>query len=542
VQTTGTSLVMSAEQVLDTATARGLAAALVGKDPSLWGPEASAEAGIRLGWLDAVGTGRALLPQILALRDELAAEGVDRVVLCGMGGSSLAPEVICASAGRELVVVDTTDPGQVRSALVDLDRTVVVVSSKSGGTLETDSHRRAARAAFEAKDIDPGRRVVVVTDPGSPFEQAAHDEGCRAVFLADPDVGGRYSALTAFGLVPAGLAGVDITGLLDDAATLEPTLGADSDNPALVLGAALGGGAVAGRDKLVLVADDMVGFGDWAEQLVAESTGKQGKGLLPIVVESLDAPGTEPSADSHLVLVSGPKAEAADRPAAGPPLGTPQTAVAGPLGAQFLAWEFATAVAGVALRINPFDQPNVQESKDNTDAVLSGTPGSAAPAAARPPSFVEGPVEVFGTGGLLAGVSDLAGALDALLAAVPERGYLAVMAYLDRHAEADALGLRALLARRLAHPVTFGWAPRFLHSTGQFHKGGPQTGAFLQVTGVVACDLEIPGRPFSFGELQAAQALGDLQALDERGRPVLRLHLTERAAGLAALLSAARGQ
>ncbi len=537
VQTTGGSLLMSAQQVLDEAAARGLAAALVGKDPSLWGAEASAEAGIRLGWLDVVGTGRALVPEILALHDELATEGVDRVVLCGMGGSSLAPEVICASAGRELVVVDTTDPGQVRSALVDLGRTVVVVSSKSGGTLETDSHRRAARAAFQAQDIDPDRRIVVVTDPGSPFEQAARDEGCRAVFLADPDVGGRYSALTAFGLVPAGLAGVDIAGLLHDAATLEPSLGTDSDNPALVLGAALGGGAVAGRDKLVLVADDLVGFGDWAEQLLAESTGKQGKGLLPIVVESLDAPGTEPSADSHLVLVNGSGAEIAARPATDPPPGTPHTTVAGPLGAQFLAWEFATAVAGVALRINPFDQPNVQESKDNTGAILSG-----APAPARTPSFVEGHVEVFGTGDLLAGVSDLVGALGALLAAVPERGYLAVMAYLDRHAEADALGLRALFARRLAHPVTFGWAPRFLHSTGQFHKGGPQTGTFLQVTGVVARDLEIPGRPFSFGELQAAQALGDLRALDERGRPVLRLHLTDRTAGLAALLSAAGGQ
>ena len=520
VEAHGGSLVAAAQDVL--VAAEGLPAALVAKDPTLWGPDAASEAGVRLGWLDAVATGRALLPSVLALRDELAAEGLDRVVLCGMGGSSLAPEVVCAAAGRPLVVVDTTDPGQVRAAFVELERTVVVVSSKSGGTLETDSHRRAARAAFEAAGVDPARRVVVVTDPGSPFEQAAHAEGSRAVFLADPDVGGRYSALTAFGLVPAALAGVDVEALLDEAAALEPSL-SRPDSPALLLGALLAGGATAGRDKLILVAG-AGGFGDWAEQLVAESTGKQGKGLLPVVVESADAPGTEPAADSHLVLVDATGSSA------------PHTSVSGPLGAQFLAWEFATAVAGWSLRINPFDQPNVQESKDRTSAILDGDPVAVAPAV-----FVEGGVEVHAGGDLLTGVSDLAGALAALLGAVPERGYLAVMAYLDRQADAAAHDLRALLARRLAHPVTFGWAPRFLHSTGQLHKGGPQTGAFLQLTGVVAQDLEVPGRPFTFGQLQAAQALGDLGALQERDRPVLRLHLLDRDEGLATVLRAAAG-
>lgn len=526
VQITGASLLSVAESVVADAREAGLAAALARKDPTLWGPEATAEASTRLGWLDVVEPGRALVPEILALRDELAAEGVDRVVLCGMGGSSLAPEVICGTAGAPLVVVDTTDPGQVRSAFSDLERTVVVVSSKSGGTVETDSHRRAARAAFEAAGIDPAQRLVVVTDPGSPFEQASKEEGTRAVFLADPDVGGRYSALTAFGLVPAGLAGVDIGGLLDEAAALQGSL-ADDDGPALLLGAVLGGGAVAGRDKLVVApGPGLVGFGDWAEQLVAESTGKQGRGLLPIVVEALDAPGTEPTADSHLV-VAGTSAPPS------PPVGT---AVTGPLGAQFLAWEYATAVAGWALRINPFDQPNVQESKDNTGAILSG-----APSPVREPLFTEGGVEVHATGDLLADVTTLAGALDALLGAVPDRGYLAVMAYLDRQADASAADLRRVLAARLAHPVTFGWAPRFLHSTGQFHKGGPQSGAFLQITGTVTEDLDVPGRDFTFGSLQAAQALGDLRALDSRGRPVLALHLTDRAAGLRTLLEAARG-
>ncbi len=530
----GASLTGAAQGVLDEAATSGLAEALVAKDASLWGPEASAEAGVRLGWLDVVPTGRAMVAEILSLQAELTAEGVDRVVLCGMGGSSLAPEVICAAAGRPLVVVDTTDPGQVLGALVELERTVVVVSSKSGGTLETDSHRRAARAAFEQAGIDPAQRVVVVTDPGSPFEGAARDEGSRAVFLADPDVGGRYSALTAFGLVPAGLAGVDISGLLDEAAALQDSFAGTDGNPALLLGAALGGGAIGGRDKLVLVPGPYPGFGDWAEQLVAESTGKQGKGVLPVVVEAGDAPGTEPSADSHLVGPGG--TSTAD--------GTPLTTVDGPLGAQFLAWEYATAVTGVSLRINPFDQPNVQESKDNTQAILDAGPsGGADPA----PLLVEGGVEVHAAGDLLAGdlakeVQDLSGALAALLASVPERGYLAVMAYLDRQADASAAELRGLLAGRLAHPVTFGWAPRFLHSTGQFHKGGPQTGAFLQITGVVAEDLEIPGRPFTFGGLQTAQALGDLRALAERSRPVLRLHLVDRSEGLATLLEVASGR
>jgi glucose-6-phosphate isomerase len=523
--TSGGALLQAAEGVLAAAREAGLAEALAGKDATLWGAEATPEASVRLGWLDAVATGRQLVPQVLALRDELRAEGVDRVVLCGMGGSSLAPEVVCATAGVPLVVVDTTDAGQVRSAFVELERTVVVVSSKSGGTIETDSHRRAARAAFEAAGIDPSQRIVVVTDPGSPFEKASKEEGTRAVFLADPHVGGRYSALTAFGLVPAGLAGVDVAALLDEAEALQESLPVET-GPALALGAVLGGGAVGGRDKLVLVpGPGLVGFGDWAEQLVAESTGKEGKGLLPIVVESLDAPGTEPAADSHLVVVG---ASAAEAPVVG-------TTVTGPLGAQFLAWEYATAVAGWALRINPFDQPNVQESKDNTGAILEG-----APSPVREPLFVEGGVEVHATGDLLASVDTLSGALEALLTAVPERGYLAVMAYLDRQADASAGELRALLAARLAHPVTFGWAPRFLHSTGQFHKGGPQTGAFLQVTGVVEQDLEVPGREFTFGSLQAAQALGDLGALDSRGRPVLALHLTDRAQGLRTLLAAAR--
>ena len=229
------------------------------------------------------------MARLSALREALAAEGVDRVVLCGMGGSSLAPEVITAAAGVPLTVLDATDPHQVRAALAgDLARTVVVVSSKSGGTVETDSQRRAFVEAFTEAGLDPATRLVVVTDPGSPLSALAEAEGCRELFLADPDVGGRYSALTAFGLVPSALAGVDVGVLLDEAEAVLPSLGRAEDNPALELGCVLGGAGAAGRDKLVLApgSDALPGFGDWAEQLVAESTGKQGSGLLPVVVGS----------------------------------------------------------------------------------------------------------------------------------------------------------------------------------------------------------------------------------------------------------------
>jgi glucose-6-phosphate isomerase len=504
------------------------AAAIVAKDASLWGPDATAEAATRLGWLDCADVSRPLVPDIESLRDELRAEGVDHVVLAGMGGSSLAPEVIAASYAVELTTLDTTDPGQIAAAMSDrLASTVLVVSSKSGGTLETDSHRRAYHEAFQAAGIDPARRIVVVTDPDSPLHETATEAGYR-VFLADPNIGGRYSALSAFGLVPTGLAGVPIGELLDQAAAVSGSLAGDDDNPSLALGAALGGYGNAGHDKVVLAdaGSGIVGFGDWAEQLIAESTGKDARGLLPVVVGTVNSPGFAELPDTHLVTIG-------DAPAGA------GTSVRGPLGAQFLAWEFATAVAGKVIGIDPFNQPNVQESKDNTKAVLDKTGDGALPEGE--PLIVDGAVEVHGDSDLFGGATDVAGVLDAILRAVPDRGYLAVMAYLDRIHDAATATLRDALAQRVSHPVTFGWGPRFLHSTGQFHKGGPPVGAFLQITGATAFDIEVPGRPFSFGRLQLAQALGDLQALDSRSRPVVRLHLTDRAAGIDQLIAAAAG-
>ncbi|GIH65512.1 glucose-6-phosphate isomerase [Microbispora siamensis] len=522
--------------VKDKLVAEGVPAALAAGDSTLWGPQAQSEAAIRLGWLGLPGTSRELLPEIAKLVERARAEGLDHVVLAGMGGSSLAPEVICATEDVPLTVLDTTDPHQVRRALADrLDRTIVVVASKSGGTIETDSHRRVYEQAFRDAGIDPAERIVVVTDPGSPLERTAIEAGYPVV-LADPNVGGRYSALTAFGLVPSALAGADVARLLDDAAAVAPLLAQDEGNPGLELGALLGARALHGRDKLILrdAPSDITGLPDWIEQLIAESTGKEGKGILPVV-------GAEAAeADDQFLVTIGPDSG---------------TTVDGPLGAQFLVWEYATAVVGRVLGINPFDQPNVAESKENTTRILQEAGDGPLPTGT--PVLTDGPVEVYGD--LPGDLKNLADVLTWLLRAIPERGYLAIMAYLDREAafdaavvgeasfeemtetwaSADVATLRALLDYRTDHAVTFGWGPRFLHSTGQYHKGGPASGVFLQITGAVTDDVDVPGKPYTLGRLQLAQALGDLGALTSRGRPAVRLHLTDRVAGVRHLLSVA---
>ncbi|MEV0155675.1 glucose-6-phosphate isomerase [Micromonospora sp. NPDC050686] len=512
----------------DALLAAGVPGRLAAQDPTLWGPAAEATARRRLGWLDTHRRSRELLPQLAELTAELA--DLDHVVIAGMGGSSLAAEVIARTTGRPLTVLDTTDPGQVRAALAGrLDRTVVVVASKSGSTVETDSQLRACWQAFldgGATEAEAARHLVVVTDPGSPLEATAAELGVLAI-LADPDVGGRYSALTAYGLVPAALIGAEVPALLDEADALAGSLAGDRDNPALALGAALAAAAGAGRDRIALVSDGsgLDGLGDWVEQLLAESTGKAGRGLLPVVVESPASPGA--TGDGVLTVTYGGSLGPGVVPGGGV---RPDLAVNGPLGAQFLAWEYATAVAAVALGVDPFDQPDVAAATRNTERILTeGTP-------AETPAFVEGAVEVYAPAGTPA---DLAGALRGLLDGVAGGGYLAVTAYLDRFADAEVARLRPLLARGTPAPVTFGWGPRYLHSTGQYHKGGPPVGSYLQLTGAVTDDLPVPGRPYTFGELQAAQAAGDRQALAGRGRPLLRLHLTDRAAGVAQLLELA---
>ncbi|SEF35103.1 glucose-6-phosphate isomerase [Amycolatopsis pretoriensis] len=511
-----------AEQLVNDQAASKLAA----QDATLWGPDAESEASIRLSWTSLHKSSRPLIGEIEALRTELRSEGVDRVVLAGMGGSSLAPEVITATDGVALTVLDTTDPGQVADALAgDLERTVIVVSSKSGGTVETDSHRRIFAKAFTDAGIDAARRIVVVTDPGSPFQELSEKEGYRKTFLADPHVGGRYSALTAFGLVPAGLAGADVARLLDQAASVADELAADSaGNPAVKLAAAWAAAHETGAEKVVLAdsGSGIKGFPDWAEQLIAESTGKQGTGLLPVAVESPEAPGF---ADA--------KSDATPT-AVGSPQGAAKISVTGSLGAQFLLWEFATALVGRLLGINPFDQPDVEAAKKAARALLDDPEKLKGGETA---SNVDGPVEIFGSEGV-ATEGKLTDVLRAFFASAPDAGYIAVQAYLDRLDDASTELLRGEIAKRTGKQTTFGWGPRFLHSTGQYHKGGHQNGVFLQLTGAVEQDLDVPDRPYTLGQLQHAQALGDGQVLAEHGRPVLRLHLTDRAAGLAAVVRA----
>jgi glucose-6-phosphate isomerase len=504
-----------------------VASRITSQDPTLWGPDAEGEAAKRLGWTEAVAVSQPLVAEIVALRDELHSAGVNHIVLGGMGGSSLAPEVITRTADVELTVLDSTDPGQVLSALNDrITTSAIVISSKSGSTVETDSQRRVYEQAFRQAGIDPKSRIIVVTDPGSPLETSARDAGYR-VFTADPNVGGRYSALTAFGLVPSGLAGADIQEILDEAEAVSLRLAVDEpENPGLILGAAIAG-TLPLKDKLGIVPDGtyILGFGDWVEQLIAESTGKLGKGILPVVLDPHSPELTEKLHDLQIVRLVG-SARATHE------LKKDEIEISGTLGAQMLVWEYAVAVAGRLLGIDPFDQPDVESAKIATRGLLDARPEPA------PAAFVSEGIEVRGTSDVVGGAATLPAALDALFATLGPDGYIAIQAYVDRVAYPQLAELRDLIAAKVRRPVTFGWGPRFLHSTGQFHKGGPAVGVFLQITAAAAVDLEIPDRPFSFGQLIQAQAAGDASVLAEHGRPVLTLTLVDPKPNLATLFGA----
>jgi len=514
----------------------GLVAGLVASratagDASLWGPDAEPEASIRLGWVEAVSVSRPLVAEIVALCDDLAARGVNRVVLAGMGGSSLAPEVLANTAGAPLTVLDSTSPAQVLAALDgDLARTVLVVSSKSGSTVETDSQRRAFEAAFDDLGLEPAEHIVVVTDPGSPLDASAREAGYR-VFNADPNVGGRYSALTAFGLVPAGLAGVDIAELLDEAEASLLQFAVDSaENPALRLAAAITGVAPR-RDKLGLVSDGthIEGLPDWIEQLIAESTGKNGTGILPVVLLPVSPELETRPSDLQIVRLVDDAEEFHLRERH-----PGEVLVSGTLGAQFLLWEYATAIAGHLLGINPFDQPDVESAKQAARGLLDAQP------TATEPAFVQDGVEVRVSDPSLAASGTIEGVLDALWSQLADDGYVSIHAYVNRLDLEQLQGLREMVAADSGRPTTFGWGPRFLHSTGQYHKGGPAQGVFLQILERSEVDLEIPGRPFTFGRLIEAQAAGDAQVLAAHGRPVVTLTITDAVDDVLALFEAAQ--
>lgn len=508
-----------------------IASRVTGADSALWGPAAESEASIRLGWVEAVSVSRPLVAEIEALRADLHAKGVTRVVLAGMGGSSLAPEVIAQTAGVPLTILDSTAPGQVLAALDEgLESTVLVVSSKSGSTVETDSQRRTFEAAFRDVGIDPVDRIVVVTDPGSPLDGSARDAGYR-VFTADPNVGGRYSALTAFGLVPAGLAGADIDELLNEAEASLLEVAIDSaDNPALRLAAAIAA-TTPRRDKLGLITDGthIKGLPDWIEQLIAESTGKDGTGILPVVLLPVSPELDAKPADLQVVRLVDDANEFHLRERH-----EGEILVSGSLGAQIIVWEYATAIAGYLLGINPFDQPDVESAKVAARGLLDARP------APTEPSFVENGVEVRVSDPALAVSGTVEGVLDALWARLADDGYVSIQAYVNRLDVPQLQGLRELVAADSGRPTTFGWGPRFLHSTGQYHKGGPAQGVYVQILERTDVDLEIPERPYTFGQLLEAQAAGDAGVLAEHGRPVVSLTITDTSADVLTLFEAAQ--
>jgi transaldolase / glucose-6-phosphate isomerase len=473
------------------------------RDHTVWKDEPS-EIADRMGWLTVHEGMRDEVPRLEAFAAECAAEGFTSAVLAGMGGSSLAPEVLRAVCGRapgmlDLVVIDSTHPDQIRALQrsVDLDRTLFVIASKSGTTTETLSH-----LAYFWDLIPDGSRFVAITDGGTPLEGLARERAFRRCFLSPPDVGGRYSALSSFGLVPAALIGADVGSLVRGAAEMAEacrrTVPA-SENPGAWLGAVLGAAARMGRDKLTLVLDGATrAFGPWVEQLVAESTGKEGRGIVPVEGEDVGDPDVYGNDRVFVGWGGGSVREAllplehAGHPVVLVPFHGPAS-----LGAEFFRWEFATAVAGSILGIQPFDQPNVQEAKDATRRILSG---GSEPRAARED-------------------------LGALLRNVRPGDYVGIQAYLPRDEETEHTLHRARmrLRDRLKVATTVGYGPRFLHSTGQLHKGGPNTGVFIQVVDPPAEDLPVPGAPYTFGTLLAAQAAGDLQSLRSRGRRVARV-------------------
>jgi len=508
------------------------------KDASLWSADPSAQKEIRerLGWLQVADHMKERIPELTALKQELVSEGFSQALLMGMGGSSLAPEVFRQTFGAvkgalDVHVLDTTDPAAILAVAdqLDLAKTIFIVASKSGTTLETLSHYRY----FWQESGGKGRQFLAITDPGSQLADEAQAKKFRRTFLNPADIGGRYSALSYFGLVPAALGGVDLGGLLDQAANMVQACSPSvpvAENPGAWLGAVFAESAKAGRDKVTIVIPKAVAsFGIWAEQLIAESTGKQGRGLIPVADEPLGPPDVYGNDRLFVRLVlPGDDADAARFDAlskAGHPVVTLKLSDPLGIGAEFFRWEYAIAVAGVSLQINVFDQPNVQEAKDLTKKVLSE---------GNPPTVGEG-IRWSGQKG-----STLNAAIETLLAQVKRGDYVALLAYVGPDAEHDAALGAIRLAIRDKHRVatTLGYGPRYLHSTGQLHKGGPNTGVFLQIVGDDPDDLPIPGETFTFGVLKQAQALGDFQALRNHGRRVLRVQMRDVAVGLSGIAQA----
>jgi len=503
---------------------RDVVARMWQKDHTVWNSDPT-EITNRLGWLTVSELMREQIPALQSFAEEVRNDGFRHVVLLGMGGSSLGPEVLRQTFGSapgypELIVLDSTIPAWVQAVTeaLDLAHTLFLVSSKSGTTTEPLSlfqyFRSLVESAVGKENI--GQNFVAVTDAGTPLAKLAEGENFRRAFLNPSDIGGRYSVLSYFGLVPAALIGVDITALLDRADSMRKGCTAPvpvSENPGAWLGACIGTLALRGRNKLTLVTSSSISsFGLWIEQLIAESTGKDGKGIIPIVDEPLvDAAHY---GDDRLFIYlrlhdddnSAIDTALENIKSSGQPVVTIELRDRYDLGAEFFRWEFATAVAGAILSINPFDQPNVQAAKDATKRLLQEyTLSGHLPPAETTESLAN------------------------LLTEAGKGKYLAIMAYIRQTPEVDnvLVDFRRKVLERYGIATTLGYGPRFLHSTGQLHKGGPDTGLFLQLTASHNQDIPIPGKPYTFGVVADAQALGDLQALKASGRRVTRIHFNK---------------
>ncbi|MBI4341196.1 MAG: hypothetical protein HY598_02820 [Candidatus Omnitrophica bacterium] len=534
------------------------------RDASLWSTDPQVQTAIRnrLGWLTIADVMKGRLEAIRGCADEIRNAGFTHALLLGMGGSGLFSEVCRYTFGvvpgyLQLTVLDTTDPAAVKAAQQQcpLQQLLVIVSSKSGSTAEVSALSKYFYEQFRSVDANPGSHCVVITDEGTSLEAQANTWRSRHLFTHGPatgaDVGGRFSALTQFGLVPAALIGADIGRLLERTQQMARRCSATiavEENPAAVLGAALGAFAQRGRDKLTLLCSPTLSsFGTWVEQLVAENLGKQGKGIAPILGE----PPRPPSAYSDdrvfvaLQFKSQPSEALARHAQALAAAGHPVISIAWDdaydVGGEVIKWELGTAIAGAILEINAFDEPNVKESKDRTKALLAEYAASKR-LPPQAPLFEEQHLAVYGAPPSGA-PSGLGACVASLLQQVQPRDYLAVLSFLPRTEALDGAvhALRVVLAERLPNATMIGFGPRYLHSTGQLFKGGPASGIFLLLTADDPVDLPIPGEAFGFSILKHAQALGDFQAMQEKGRRLLRVHLRgDLEAGLQRLQQAIR--
>ncbi|MBI4164105.1 MAG: glucose-6-phosphate isomerase [Acidobacteria bacterium] len=530
------------------------------RDPGLWKKEPDHQRIIRnsLGWLDSPVQMLNQVPELIDFANEVRAQGFRHAVVLGMGGSSLCPEVCRLTFGSaegylELHVLDSTVPASVARVTkeIDVPRTLFLVSSKSGGTIEPLSfYKHFYDLGRKHKGVAAGENFVAITDPGTGLEKLAHEHGFRRVFPGRPDIGGRFSALSNFGMVPAALAGVEISTLLTRALKMAQACSADvpvPENPGVALGAYLAEAALAGRDKITFIMSaGTFSFGDWVEQLIAESTGKEGKGLVPVIREYIGDPDVygQDRVFVRMALIEEKKRMVENRlealEAAGHPVLRIDLRDHYDLGREFFRWEMATATAGALLGINSFDQPNVQESKDITNRLLAGFSTAGKLPEPEPVGEFEG-IKVYcdldktpSNAGLSSTpLQECTECVAAFLKRAKPGSYIALLPYIEPESahKASIQALRLHLRDGMKLATTVGYGPRYLHSTGQLHKGGAARGLFVLITAEDKQDQSVPGEPYSFSVLKMAQALGDYEALRSRGRPVIRFHLSARVPG-----------